>query len=81
MMQDGMTCTQASKSIGVERKTVNRRRDKEPPLDDRLLAANKLGTVCLNDGILVRYEGVMRGEKTWTKEQVSAMRDMSQHVR
>jgi hypothetical protein len=37
--------------------------------------------VCLNDGILVRYEGVMRGEKTWTKEQISAMRDMSQHVR
>jgi hypothetical protein len=81
MMQDGMTCTQASKSIGVERKTVNRRRDKDPALDDRLLAANKLGTVCLNDAILVRYEGVMRGEETWTKEQAAAMRDMSQHVR
>ena len=81
MMQDGFSYTQACKSIGVDRKTVNRWRDKDPALDNRLLAANKLGTVCLNDAILARYEGVMRGEETWTKEQVAAMRDMSQHVR
>jgi len=81
LMQDGLSYTQACKAVGVDRKTVNRWRDKDPDLDDRLLAANKLGTVCLNDAILQRYEGVMRGEETWTKEQVAAMRDMSQHVR
>ena len=80
-MQDGMTYTQACKSIGVDRKTVNRWRDKDPDLDDRLLSANKLGVICLNDAVLQRYEGVMRGEEVWTKEQVAAMRDMSQHVR
>ena len=81
MMQDGYSYTQACKAVGVDRKTVNRWRDKDPDLDDRLLAANKLGTVCLNDGILSRYEAVMRGEETWSKEQVQAMRDMAQHVR
>lgn len=81
MMQDGYSYTQACKAVGIDRKTVNRWRDKDPDLDDRLLAANKLGTVCLNDGILQRYEGVMRGEETWSKEQVQAMRDMAQHVR
>ena len=81
MMQDGYSYTQACKAVGISRKTVNRWRDKDPDLDDRLLAANKLGTVCLNDGILQRYEAVMRGEETWTKEQVQAMRDRSQHVR
>ena len=81
MMQDGMTYTQACKSIGVDRKTVNRWRDKDPELDDRLLSANKLGVICLNDGILDRYEKVMRGEEVWTKEQVAAMRDLGQHCR
>ena len=81
MMQDGYSYTQACKAVGIDRKTVNRWRDKDPDLDDRLLAANKLGTVCLNDGILSRYERVMRGEETWSKEQVQAMRDMAQHVR
>ena len=81
MMQDGYSYTQACKAVCVARKTVNRWRDKDPDLDDRLLAANKLGTVCLNDGILQRYEAVMRGEEKWSKEQVQARRDMAQHVR
>ena len=52
LMQDGLSYTQACKAVGVDRKTVNRWRDKDPALDDRLLSANKLGTVCLNDAIL-----------------------------
>ena len=63
MMQDGMTYTLACKSIGVDRKTVNRWRDKGADLDDRLLSANKLGVIYLNDAVLQRYEGVMHGEE------------------
>ena len=80
-MQNGYTYTQACQAMNVDRKTVNRWRDKDEEFDRRLLSANTLGMIALNDGIQQRYQNVMSGLEDWSKEQVSAMRDYAQHSR
>ena len=81
LLQDGETYSQACKFIGVHRTTVNSWRDKDKELDDRLLKANMLGTIIMDDNLIGLYEDVMAGRQQWTKEQVAAMRDYSQHLR
>ena len=50
-------------------------------LDERFRNAQTLGVSRLNDDVLQRYQDVIDGAHEWTKEQVAAMRDYSQHVR
>ncbi len=81
LMHDGLSFSQACRACKVPRKTVTGWRDKEPELDERFRNAQTLGVSRLNDDVLQRYQDVIDGANEWTKEQVSAMRDYSQHVR
>ena len=81
LMHDGLSFSQACRACKVPRKTVVYWRDKDADLDERLRNAQTLGVSRLNDDVLERYQAVIDGDNSWTKEQVSAMRDYSQHVR
>ena len=56
-------------------------RDQDAELDERFRNATTLGMSRLNDDVLERYQAVIDGDNSWSKEQVAAMRDYSQHVR
>ena len=81
LMHDGLSFSQACRANKVPRKTVTYWRDCDPELDLRFRNAMTLGVSRLNDDVLERYQAVIDGDNSWTKEQVSAMRDYSQHVR
>jgi len=81
LMHDGLSFSQACRANKVPRKTVTHWRDCDPELDERFRNAMTLGVSRLNDDVLQRYQDVIDGHNEWTKEQVAAMRDYSQHVR
>lgn len=81
LMHDGLSYSQACRVRNVPRKTVTHWRDKDPDLDERFRNAQTRGVSRLNDDVLARYQAVIDGDNSWTKEQVSAMRDYAQHVR
>jgi len=81
LLHDGLSFSQACRACKVPRKTVGDWRDKDPELDERFRNATTLGVSRLNDDVLERYQAVIDGDNSWTKEQVAAMRDYSQHVR
>ena len=81
LMHDGLSFSQACRACKVPRKTATYWRDCDPELDLRFRNAMTLGVSRLNDDVLERYQAVIDGDNSWTKEQVSAMRDYSQHVR
>ena len=81
LLHDGLSFSQACRACEIPRKTVTYWRDADPDLDERLRNASTRGVSRLNDDVLQRYQDVIDGENTWTKEQVAAMRDYSSHVR
>ena len=81
LLHDGLSYTQACASLGVSRRTINRWRADDADLDKRLRDANCVGVTILNDDVLHRYQSVIDGRNEWSKEQVAAMRDYSQHIR
>ena len=80
-LEDGLSFSQACRACQVPRKTVTHWRDKDLDLDARIRNANMRGVGRLNDDVLQRYQDVIDGRNEWTKNQVAAMRDYSQHVR
>ena len=81
LMHDGLSFSQACRVSDVPRKTVTHWRDNDPELDERLRNAQTRGVSRLNDDVLARYQAVIDGDNSWSKEQVAAMRDYAQHVR
>ncbi len=81
LMHDGLSFSQACRATKVPRKTVTYWRDCDADLDERFRNAQTRGVSRLNDDVLERYQAVIDGDNSWTKEQVSAMRDYAQHVR
>ena len=81
LMHDGLSFSQACRACKVPRKTATYWRDCDPELDVRFRNAMTLGVSRLNDDVLERYQAVIDGDNSWTKEQVSAMRDYAQLVR
>ena len=81
LLHDGLSYSQACRVCKIPRQTVTRWRDEDHDLDERIRNANNRGVSRLNDDVLQRYQDVIDGNNEWSKEQVAAMRDYSQHVR
>jgi len=81
LMHDGLSFSQACRACRTPRETVTYWRDQDAELDERFRNATTLGMSRLNDDVLERYQAVIDGDNSWSKEQVAAMRDYSQHVR
>ena len=81
LMHDGLSFSQACRACRTPRETVTYWRDQDAELDERFRNATTLSMPRLNDDVLERYQAVIDGDNSWSKEQVAAMRDYSQHVR